>query len=58
MLQRFYISETINNYLLDKNEKKIEYIKSNKLKYIKNYIYNIYGTYKTDSIDNGKDDIK
>ena len=39
MLEKFYISETINNYFLNKKHKKIDYIKRNKLKIIEKYIF-------------------
>jgi len=41
ILQRFYHNETINNYLLNKNNKKIDYIKCSKFKIIKKYLNDI-----------------
>ena len=39
ILEKFYITETINNYFLNKKHKKIDYIRSNKLKIIEKYIF-------------------
>ena len=41
ILEKFYISETINNYFLNKKHKKIDYIKCNKFKIIEHYISTI-----------------
>ena len=41
ILQRFYINETINNYLLNKKGKKIDYIKCEKFQLIEKYLGNI-----------------
>ena len=41
ILERFYINETINNYLLNKNAKKIDYIKCDKFQLIEKYLGNI-----------------
>ena len=40
ILERFYINETINNYLLNKNAKKIDYIKCDKFQLIEKYLGN------------------
>ena len=41
ILEKFYISETINNYFLNKKHKKIDYIKCNKFKIIEHYVSSI-----------------
>ena len=41
ILQRFYYNETVNNYLLNKNYKKIDYIKCDKFQLFEKYLYDI-----------------
>ena len=62
ILQRFYINETINNYLLNKKNKKIDYIKCDKFQLIEKYLDNINEDFRIKStnsnIKNDKTDVK
>ena len=59
ILEKFYISETINNYFLNKKHKKIDYIKCNKFKIIEHYVSAINEEAKKNikSVNTKKDEI-
>ena len=60
ILERFYISETINEYLMNKKHKKIEYIDNNKFKLVEQYLFDINGEIgkSVNDINNNKLDLK
>ena len=60
ILERFYISETINEYLMNKKHKKIEYIDNNKFKLVEQYLFDINGEIgkSVNDINNNKLNLK